>query len=39
MERTNESQNTFERTKTENVHCLISKPTIKVSDQDSVALV
>lgn len=38
MEKTQNNQNTLERTKKENLHSLISKSTIKVSDEGSVAL-
>lgn len=38
MEKTQNNQNTFERTKMENLHRLISKSIIKVSDKGSVAL-
>lgn len=38
MERAQNNQNTFKRTKMENLHSLISKSTIKVSDKGNVAL-
>lgn len=38
MERIQDNQNTFERTKMENLHSLISKSTIKVSDKGNVVL-
>lgn len=38
IEKTQNNQNTFERTKMENLYGLILKSTIKVSDKGSMAL-